>query len=141
MRRIDRDRRQQRLDPFRIKSVNRFAGIPFQSPYRAHPHRLLRQRGYQPLTPAVVLILYEFVNVRAELRHQVGCREPVGPRLGAPLLCLLQQPRHAHFDKFIQIASRNAEKLHPLKKGILGVERLFQHSSVELHPGQMAVKK
>ena len=81
------------------------------------------------------------MDVRRELREHLARRQAVGPGLAFALFGLLQQAGQADFHEFVQIAGGDGQKFHALEKGIVGVERLFQHPAIELHPGKVPVEK
>ena len=68
---------------------------------------------------------------------RASCRRA---RLALAVFHLLQKTGDANFDEFVQVARRDREKLHALEHGIARVVRFFQHSLVELQPGEMAVE-
>ena len=139
--RIDRYRRQERFDPFRIKLVHHSLSPRFQLADAAYVNRFCRECGNKFLVPTRILVFHKLLDLRREplehdLRHQ-----PVRSHLPMTLLHLLQKARLTHFHELVEIACRNRQEFYALNQGIISVERLFQHPAIELKPREMAIEK
>ena len=66
--------------------------------------------------------------------------ESIGSGFALPLLGLLQQACYADFHEFVEVARGDRKELHPFEKGIIRIERFFEHPPVELHPGKVAIE-
>jgi hypothetical protein len=66
-------------------------------------------------------------------------RHAIGGTLAQPDGDLLLEARHANLEELIQVGGKNAEEFHPLEERGALVDRLVQHSAVELQPGQLAI--
>src|ERR1700730_5897554 len=64
-----------------------------------------------------------------------------GPHFAPALLGDLQKPGQAHFDKLVEIARRDGQELHAFEQRIGGVERLLEHTMIELEPRELAVEE
>ena len=135
MRRVDRDRRQQRIDLALKIAAGKFARVlaelvPFQQ-----TNALLAQLRQQVIVPAAVLRGHKAVNLGSELGKRLFGAQAVVAGLAVSVLDALHQPGLADFDVLVEIRPRDGEKLHALQQRIRWVFSLLQHAPVELHPG------
>ena len=89
--------------------------------------------------PTVILLVHEFVGLAIDpvpLLHQ---RQAVGRAFVIAVFDLLDQRRHPHLEKFIQVARRNGKKLQPLQQWIVLVGGLLEHTPIKFQPGQFPV--
>ena len=138
MRRIDRQRRQQRehmgeemlLQPgaFRLLEVAAFD--------QRHAGRGQRRAQFQP---ALLLIAGELRHRLADARELLVRRQPVGALVGDALAHLTLEAGDAHHEEFVEVVGRDRQEAHPLQQRMMLVAGLFQHPAVEVQPGQFAV--
>ncbi len=135
MRRIDRDRRQQRIH-FALEVTLRIGARFFlQFCPLQQPDSVLAQLRHQPVIPARVLCIDKAMNLGRQRVQRLVRPQPVVPRLPESVLNPLHQPGLADFDILVEIAARDGKEFHALQQRIGGIVRLFQNSPVELHPG------
>ena len=104
-----------------------------------HANAVLAERGTQLLVPAKVLILHELMGFAGKLVALLEQREAIGPGLAVAILDLLHQPRDSHFEKFVQVAGADGQKLQAFEQRNAFVLRFFQDTAVEGQPGNLAV--
>ena len=81
------------------------------------------------------------MNGRGKLSHHFPWRQAVGAFFAAALFGLLQKAGNSNFHELVEIAGGDRKKLNAFEQGIRSVERLVEHSPVELQPGKMPVEK
>ena len=128
MRRINRHRRQQRLDPLRVEIFDVLARLRAQLFQAEHANGFFRERRNEFRRSSIRIVgsrIREFSRrvLRAHLPEAA-----VGSRLALSMLHLLQQAGDAHFHELVQVARRNREEFHALEQGIARVVRFFQNS-------------
>ena len=64
--------------------------------------------------------------------------QAVVARLAVAVLDALHEAGLADFDVFVEVAAGDGQELDPLEQGIGRVLGLFEHATVELHPGRIA---
>ena len=144
MRRIDRHRRQQRIDLGVVKLQSLRPRLLAQLAPPQHTDLLRLHRGQQLLVPASVLCLDEAMDsLHQTIQTLLRSQPTLIRRLGQIVTILdpLQKPRDPDLDKLIQIARRNREELHAFQQGICLVLRLFEHPLVKPHPRFIAAEK
>ena len=104
MRRIDRHRRQQRIQFLFAIVVDEAQRLRIQLVQAEHANSILAQRRTQARIPAVVLIVHEFVRQFAQQVALGRQRHAVGTGLVVAVFDLLHHGGHAHFEELVQIA-------------------------------------
>ena len=103
MRRIDGDRREQRVH-FALKIIFRKgAGFSVQLLPVEQPNALLAQFRQQLLVPAVVLGGYKGVNLRGKRRQRLVRPEAVEAGLAIAVFNALHEPGLADLNIFVEI--------------------------------------
>ena len=87
------------------------------------------------MVPAIVLRLDESVNIGGERGQRLIRPQPVVALLPVAIFDALQQPCLANLHILIQVGAGNGQEFHPLKKRVIRILSLFEHTTVELHPG------
>ena len=144
MRRIDRHRRQQRIDLRVIELQSLRPRLLAQLAPPQHTNLLCLHRRQQLLVPASVLRLDEAMDslhqtIQTLLRSQPALIRRLGQIV--TILDPLQKPCNSNFDKLIQIARCNCKKLHSLQQRICLVLCLFEHPLVKPHPRFIPAEK
>ena len=104
MRRIDGDRREQRIQLAIAVFGNKRTLLRREVFHADHANALVRQRGPQRKIPAAILIAHEIVReLRDQLRFLRG-RAAVRTGLGLAVFNALHQAANADFEKLVQIA-------------------------------------
>ena len=144
MRRIDRHRRQQRINLFVVEPKRLLARIVIQLLPSQHTDPLRRQRRQQLLVPASVLRLHKRRQPLAQPVQPLLQRQPtlVGSlRLNVAILNPLQNSRHPDLDKLVQVARRDRQKFHPLQQRIALITSLLEDTVVEPQPALVAAEE
>ena len=135
MRRVDRDRSQQRVD-FALEVVlGELVGLVVQFIPFEQPDALLAQFGQQAIVPAGVLGVDKAVDFGGQRGQGFVGAQPVVARLAVAVFDALHEAGLADFDVFVEVAAGDGQELDPLQQGIGRVLGLFQDAPVELHPG------
>ena len=140
MRRIDGDRRQQRIQLAIAVVGDKRALLGRQVLHADDANSLVRQRRPQGEIPAAILIAHEVVR---QLRDQLcflTWRAAVGAGFGVAVFNALHQAADADFEELVEVARRDGEKLHPLQKRIARVLRFLEHTPIERQPRGFAVE-
>ena len=138
MRRIDRQRRQQRedvveemvLDPVPLG----LADIAAVDQHDAH----LGQDAAQ-IAPDRLLVDGELRDGLVDEDELLGGCQAVRTALGNALPHLGLDTGDADHEEFIKVIGGNRQKSHPLERGVAGIDRLLQHPAVEMQPGKLAI--
>jgi len=138
MRRIDRQRRQQReniveemiLDPAPL-GLGDIAAIDENDPH-------FGQDAAQ-IAPDRLLVAGEFRNRLVDQDKLLGGGQPVGTALGDALPHLGLDAGDAHHEELIKVIGGNRQKSHPFERGVAGIDRFLQHPAIEVQPGQLAI--
>src|ERR1700723_2592497 len=125
MRRIDGNRREQRLNRLGVKILDVLARLGAQIAPSQNMDRFRLESRKELGAPALILLLTETADFRDQLGEYLLRDTPVSFRLAGSVFGLLHQPGEANFDELVQIACGNTQKFDPLKKGIRRVARLF----------------
>ena len=142
MRRIDRDRRQQRLDRLQIKRFDISAIRRVQLLQANDPYRFFGQRGNQLVPPTIVLRFHELVNFSGQQGEHFLRSPPI--RSGVDRLAvldLLQDPGDTNFHEFIEVARSDRQEFQPFQQRVVVVAGLFQHALIELQPRKVPVEE
>ena len=120
MRRVDGDGREQRIDLALIKcgGILLLPSVIASCMQHANPSRV--QSGQQLLVPAAVLALDKRAHLRGVARRGSAPASPVRADLVVAVFNTLQEAGDADFDKFVEIAGGDGQKLHALEQRILG---------------------
>ena len=138
MRRIDRERRQQRenvvkemvLDPGPLG----FGDVATVDQNDAD----LRQDSAQ-IAPDRLLIDGEPRNRLVDQDKLFGGRQTVGAALRDALPDLGLDAGDPDHEELVKVIGRNRQKPDPLERGMAGIDRFLEHPAVEMQPGQLAV--
>ncbi len=138
VRRIDRERRQQRKDlpqevllepgPFPLGDIR---------PVDQHDP-LLRQHLAQ-FAPALLLVAGQHRNRLGDAHQLLGRRQPVRALEGDAFAHLAAQAGDADHEEFVEVVGRDRQKPHPLQQRMGLVGGLLEHPAVEMQPGQFPV--
>src|SRR5437868_5444061 len=99
-----------------------------------HSDGLLRKLRAELLIPALILLSYELVNFVGNRIAFLNQGESIRASFGVAIFNLLLEASYSHFEKLVQIAGADREKLQALEQRIALVLRLFKHTAVELQP-------
>ncbi len=140
MRRVDRERREQR--EHLTQEVILQPGLFLPGHIRSVNQRDFRRGELDAQFPPPRLL------IAGERRHRfgdacelLGRRETVGASGGDAGAQLAAQAGHAHHEKFIEVVGGDREEPHPLEQGMGGVLGLLEHPAVEVQPGQLTVNE
>ena len=138
MRRIDRQRREQREDVGEEMLLQ--PGALGLLELRAVDQRDADGGEFGPqFDPALLLIARQLRNRLADARELLARRQPVRARHRDALAHLAFKARHAHHEEFVEVAGGDRQEAHPLQKRMVFVGGLFEHPAVEVQPGQFAI--
>ncbi len=142
VRRVDRDRGEQRVDLGLVEVQGMRTRCLIEFVPLENVDLLFGQRGDQKIVPAGVLRGDEGLQVGAEPLEAHIRRQTLvllmRRRLPLAVFNALQQAGEADLDELIQVAGGDGEELHTLQQGIRRVLRLLQHALVEGEPGVIA---
>ena len=141
MRRIDRDRSQQRVEFFLAVSLNKTQRLGIEFVQAQHSDSVRTECGTQAGIPAVVLVVDELVSQLVERVALGGQSQAVGTSFVVAVFDLLHHGGHAHFEEFVEIARRDGEEFQALEQRISLVLGLFEDTAIEREPGSVAVEK
>ena len=93
--------------------------------------------------------LFEIANLLGQHRAQSFIdqfelgrrRQAVERKIGHAFVDLLLQSRDANHEKLVEIGREDREKLDALEQRLRFVERLFEHTAIELEPACFAVEQ
>ena len=138
MRRIDRERRQQRenvvkemiLDPGPlglgdVATVDQNDADLGQDAAQIAPDRLL--------------IDGELRNRLVDQDKLFGGRQTVGAALRDALPDLGLDAGDPDHEELVKVIGRNRQKPDPLERGMAGIDRFLQHPAIEMQPGQLPI--
>ena len=138
MRRIDRERRQQRedvveemiLDPGSfglgdVAAVDQNDADLGQDAAQVAPDRLL--------------VAGQLGNRLVDQDELFGRGQAVGTALGNALAHLGLDAGDADHEEFIKVIGRNRQESHPLQRGMAGIDRFLQDPAVEVQPGKLPI--
>src|SRR5207244_962176 len=98
---------------------------------------MLRQRGPQIVSPAIVLLIDHQANTFGDGAENFGGGQAVdAPRYNVRFDLLLDAG-DADFEKFVEVRGNNAEKLDALQEWIARIESFIKHALVEFQPAQL----
>jgi hypothetical protein len=86
-----------------------------------------------------VLFVHQLVGARSDRSHGLRGGQAVGPGRAVPGPDAALQPRHAHHEELVQVGAENGEELHALEQWDARIPGLFEHATIELEPGQLAI--
>ena len=144
MRRVDRDRREQRIDlllkePGCEVTLARVEVLPAKNAYAG-----CFERGDQALAPGSVLLQGEAVEHIADPEETLigGQTAFIGLLSRSHVLFhLLQRAGNADLYELVEVAGGDGEELYALEQGIACVVGFFQHTLIEEHPAFVAIEE
>ena len=138
MRRIDRQRRQQR--EHLAKEVILQPGLFLARHLRTvDQHDAGLDEFDAQLPPARLLVAGERRDRLGDARQLLRRSQAVRASGGDAGAQLAAQARHAHHEEFVEVVGRDRQEPHPLQQRMGGVFGLFEHPAVEVEPGQLTV--
>jgi hypothetical protein len=137
---IDRYRRENRVYLADKEQVHGVASGSVEIRHRQDAYALAPQGGKKLLVPAIVLRVHERVQFSGETLELFFGRQPIGARELISVLYLLQKACDPHFDKFVQIAGSDREKLDSFQQRVVFVQGFFEDPAVERQPGFVAIE-
>ena len=139
MRRIDRERRQQREDlpQEMILAARSFPCLVTSGPSTS-TMPCCGELDAQ-LAPARLLVAGERRDRLGDARELLGRREPVGASGGDAGAQLALEAGDADHEEFVEVVGRDREEPHPLEQRMGVVCGLLEHPAVEVQPGQLTV--
>ena len=138
MRRVDRERRQQREDivqemVFDPASFG-FGDIPPIDQNDTH----IGENAAQ-IAPDRLLVVGQCRNRFVDQHKLLGRSEAVGTALGNALAHLGLDAGDPNHEEFIKVIGGNGEKPNPLERRMTRIDRFLQHPAVEMEPGKLAI--
>ena len=135
MRGIDRHGGQQR-DRVLSRNIRRRTALAAgsNSCKTQNADSMFRKRRSQAIAPALVLLVHEFVGQLGEDISLFDQCQAVGTGFIEAVFDLLHQCRYADFEKLVEIAGGDGEKLQPFQQRITLVFRLFEHTVIKREP-------
>ena len=138
MRRIDRERREQRehvgeeviLQPVLVGLLH--LGAANQGDAGSGEFR-------PQFDPALLLVPAKPRHRFADAEQLLVGGEPVGALGHDALAHLALEAGDAHHEEFIKVVGGNRQEAHPLQQRMVLVGSLLQHPAIEVQPGQLAV--
>ena len=140
VRRIDRQRRQQRenvveeviLDPgpFRLGDVT---AIDHDNP---GPGQIAAK-----IAPDCLLVGGEPRDCLVDDDELLGRGQTIGTAFKDTFANLRLDTRDADHEEFIKVIGGNRQEAHALQQRVTGVDRFFKHTPIEMQPGQFAIDK
>ena len=139
MRRVDRERREQRKDLAQEMILE-----PGSFPSWSHPGR--RPARCPARTASCAVRASASADRLPAPRPPRRCARVARPGSGRPGSWSAMpsrtwplQARHAHHEEFVEIVGRDREKAHPLQQRMGLVGGLLEHPAIEMQPRQLAV--
>ena len=138
MRRIDRERRQQReniveemiLDP---------APLGFGHVAAIDQNDADLGENAAQIAPDRLLIGGELRNRLVDEDKLLGRGQAVRTALGDALAHLRLDAGDADHEELIKVIGGNRQESHPLQRRVAGIDRFLEHPAIEMQPGQLAV--
>src|SRR5206468_10141525 len=95
--------------------------------------------GKQLLIPKFVLGRDQLMGNPLNLIKRFGRTQSIRSNIARFAFDLLFDTGDADLEKFVQVRTENAKKLYPLDQRLGRILRLFEDSSIEFEPAQLAV--
>src|SRR6185312_13844019 len=134
MRRIDRDRREQRIHLALAILFKKIGSVGIEVAQRKNANAVLGKRGAQVVVPRRVLRIDELLHVFDDKLEFPLRRQSVWSRNDVTVFNALQQPSETNLEEFIEVGRCDTEKLHALQQRIRFILSLFKNTLVELEP-------
>ena len=139
MRRINRDRRQQRINFLFAVCVNIFNLLRLKLFKVKNADVLARQRRHQLFVPALILLLDKFMSLPGNQLAFLLSSQRIRAGVNEAIFNPLEQPCYPDLKEFIQIAGGNGQEFDPFQNGVAFIIGLFQHSPVKGQPGSFTI--
>ena len=138
MRRVDRERRQQREDV--VEEVILDPGSFGLGDVAAVDQNDadLGQHAAQ-IAPDRLLVGGELRDRLVDEDELLGGGQPVRAALGDALADLGLDAGDADHEELVKVIGGNRQESHPLQRGMAGIDRFLQHPAVEMQPGKLAI--
>ena len=140
VRRIDRQRRQQREDVAEEVILEPAALRLGEVVAVDQNDARLRQGGAQ-IAPDRLLVGGEFRNRLVDEDELLGRRHAVGAAFGDAFTDLRLDTGDADHEELIKVIGGNRQEPDPLQHGMAGIDRLLEHPAVEMQPGKFPIDK
>ena len=138
VRRIDRQRRQQREDVAE-EVILEPAALRLAEVVAVDEHDAsLRQAGAQ-IAPDRLLVGCERRNRLVDEQELLGRRHAVRATLGDAFADLCLDTGHADHEELIKVIGGNRQEPHPFQQGMAGIDQFLEHPTVEMQPGQLPI--
>ena len=138
MRRIDRERRQNREDVLQ-EVVLEPGAIGLLQAVGFDQHDVRGLELFAQFAPARLLVAGEAGNRLANPNKLLARRQPIRALVGDPGAHLSLEARDPHHEEFIEVVGRDRKEPDLLEQRMLGVFSLFQNAAIEMQPGQLPV--
>ena len=138
MRRIDRQRRQDRKDPFHEAGLEPGAILVVERVDAEHVDADRAQAGAE-LLPDALLVGEQGAGALRHRGELLRRRAAVGRALGERLAHLADQAGDPHRIELVEIAGADGQEADPLEQRIALVVGFLDHALVEIEPGELAV--
>ena len=138
MRRIDRQRRQQRKDVVEEMILDP-ASLGLGDVAAIDENDADFGQYAAQIAPDRLLVLGERRDRLVDEDKLLGGRQPVGAALGDAFPHLGLDTGDAHHEEFIKVIGGNRQKSHPFQRGVAGIDQFLQHPAIEMQPGKLAV--
>ena len=138
MRRVDRQRRQQRKDV--VEEVILDPGpLGLGDVAAADQHDADVGQDVVQVGPDRLLVLGELRHRLVDDVQLLQRGAAVGAAFGDAFADLRLDAGDADHEEFIKVIGGNRQESHPLQRGMAGIDRFLQHAAIEMQPGQLAV--
>ena len=140
MRRIDRKRREHRVDPLVEDRGERGAVALVELVPVGDANPLFFERGCNVLGEDGGLVLHELAHLLTDRTQHFRVVESVGRACAQPGVDLLLETGDAHLEELVEVRGEDRQELCSLQQWTSGLIRQREHASVELEPRQLAVQ-
>ena len=89
--------------------------------------------------PGGLLVAGQGRHGLANARELLAERAAVIAHHGDALTLLALQPGDADHEELVEVVGRDRQEPHPLQQRVAGIDRLLQHATVEMKPGELAI--
>ena len=138
MRRIDRERRQQRENVVQEMVLDP-GPLDFGDVTAIDQNDADLGQDCAQIAPDRLLVDGEPRNRLVDQDELLGRRQTVGAALGNTLPHLRLDAGDADHEELVKVIGRNRQKPDPFERGMAGIDRFLEHPAVEMQPGQLAV--
>ena len=139
MRRVDRQRRQHRVDLRAVIIFHPDQVRLLQLLQLQQADAVGRQGRRQFVPPAGILLLHHPPHPLDDGAEGFGTGQTVHRALHRLALDLLLQAGDADLEELIQVRADDAKELHPLQQRVFRVECLLEHPMIEFQPAQFPI--